>query len=118
MNSTFRVVALQGAIGALCTLAFFAYHPSQGSAAAMATAALVLPSGYYAWMLQRTLKAARILAHGVLKMLATLTLMGVVIVVWQAQPLGFFVTLVLMQVAYVVPSSAKPLASDSKASAS
>lgn len=101
MSSAQRVVLVQAGIGGLATGAFFLVSRLAGTSAILATGCVLLPTMYYAWVQARTLLAARILAHGVLKMLLTVTLMGVCIVVIGIEPLGFFATFAIMQLGYL-----------------
>ena len=108
MNLASRVVVAQAAIGAMCVVVFFAF-PNMGtetgtSAGMSAVCALLvswIPSAYYAYVQAQMLNAARLLMHGVLKTLLTVTLMAVCIVVVTIEPLGFFVTFAVMQLGYL-----------------
>ena len=71
----------------------------------LAVASSVLPSAYYAWVLGSSLNATRLLLHGVLKTVLTVVLVAVSIVVFGIEPLGFFVTLALMQLSYLVSAA-------------
>ena len=113
MNQAHRVVVVQAAIGAVCAVVFFAVGPnavigaggeastSAGMSAVYATFTSWIPSAYYAFAQARMLRAARLLLHGVLKTLLTVTLMAVCIVVLSIEPLGFFVTFAAMQFGYL-----------------
>ena len=101
MSSAQRVVLFQAGIGLLTTGTFFLVSRTAGTSAFLATCCVLLPTAYYAWVQARTLLAARILAHGVLKMMLTVTLMGVCIVVIGIEPLGFFATFAVMQLGYL-----------------
>ena len=67
----------------------------------LALLASCLPSGYYAWVQTRTFNATKLLLHGVLRMLLTVTLMAVCIVVFTIEPVGFFATFAVMQLSYL-----------------
>lgn len=109
MGHPARIVIAQTIIGTLCALAFFALFSgeAQGEALAQSRSALialgccVVPSAYYAWSQQRTMVATRLLLQGVLRMLLTITLMAVSIVVFNVEPVGFFVTFALTQLGYL-----------------
>ncbi|MFT7651242.1 MAG: F0F1-type ATP synthase assembly protein I [Candidatus Azotimanducaceae bacterium] len=101
MSTAQRTVLVQAGIGLLATGAFFLVGRTAGISAFLATGCVLFPTMYYAWVQARTLVAARILAHGVLKMLLTVTLMGVCIVVIGIEPLGFFATFAVMQLGYL-----------------
>ena len=101
MSSAQRVVLVQAGIGMLATGTFFLVSLTAGTSAILASGCVLLPTAYCAWVQARTLLAARILAHGVLKMLLTVTLMGVCIVVIGIEPLGFFATFAVMQLGYL-----------------
>jgi hypothetical protein len=70
-------------------------------AALLAMVTTLGPSAFYVWVQQRTFNATRLLLHGVYKIVATMTLMAVSLAVFKAQPLGFFVSFAVMQLAYV-----------------
>lgn len=82
-------------------MVFFLIAPVQGRSALLALASTVIPSLYYAWVQHRTLNAARLLLHGVLRIVLTGTLLAVSIVVAGIEPLGFFVTFALVQLGYL-----------------
>ena len=103
MSQAARIVAVQAFLGGLCSLVFFVVGPQQGLSAVAAVGASVIPAGYYAWLQQRTFNAARLVAHGVLKTVFTMTLVALSIVVLEVHPLGFFVTLGVMQLGYLAP---------------
>lgn len=103
MSHAGRIVVTQVIVGALCVIVFLAIDIIQARSAMLALATSVIPSSYYAWVLQRTHSATRLLLHGVIRMLATLTLMAVCIVVFTVEPMGYFVTLVIMQLGYLTP---------------
>ena len=90
MNVMVRVVITQAVLGASATLVFVFVAPEQARAAAFALASVVLPSALYAWYVQRTLHATRLLWQGVWRMLLTAVLMAVSIIVYKVEPLGFF----------------------------
>ena len=116
MNQARRVIVVQAAIGAVCAAVFFAVgsdvgrstgteagveaSTSAGLSALYAVLASWIPSAYYAFVQTRVLNATRLLLHGVLKTLLTVTLMAVCIVALGIEPLGFFVTFAAMQLGY------------------
>lgn len=102
-----RIVATQALIGLVCVIGFALYEGSlRGAASLSALGALLatgVPSLYYAWVVQHSLSATRLLLHGVLRMVLTLMLMALGIVLFKVEPVGFFVTFALIQLAYLVP---------------
>jgi len=74
---------------------------SAGMSAVYAALVSWTPSAYYALVQARILNATRLLMHGVLKTVLTVTLMAVCIVVLSIEPLGFFVTFAAMQLGYL-----------------
>ena len=112
MNQARRVIVVQAAIGAVCAAVFFAVgsdvgrgtgieaSTSAGLSALYAVLASWIPSAYYAFVQARVLNATRLLLHGVLKTLLTVTLIAVCIVALGIEPLGFFVTFAAMQLGY------------------
>jgi hypothetical protein len=103
MSHAGRIVLTQIVVGALCVIVFLAIDIVQARSAMFALATTVIPSSYYAWVLQRTHNATRLLLHGVIRMLATLTFMAMCIVVFTVEPMGYFVTLVIVQLGYFTP---------------
>ena len=109
MNLAGRVVAVQAAIGAVCTAVFFAVGSglesqegtSAGVSAMYAVLASWVPSAYYGYVQSTVLNGTRLLMHGVLKTLLTVTLMAVCIVALAIEPAGFFVTFAAMQLGYL-----------------
>ena len=101
MSLTGRIVVVQALLGVACSAAFFACDASSGRSAFLALMSSALPSAYYAWVQSRTLNATRLLMHGVLKSVFTVTLMAVCVVVFSIEPLGFFVTFAVMQLGYL-----------------
>jgi len=71
--------------------------------ALLASLAVVLPNGYFAWVSETSYDANRLLAQGVMKMILTITLIALCIVVIGIEPVGFFTTLVAIQLAYWTP---------------
>ena len=76
---------------------------AQALSALLALLAVTLPNGYFAWVSETSFNANRLLAQGVMKMILTITLIALCIVVIGIEPLGFFITLVAIQLAYWVP---------------
>ncbi len=101
MSVASRIVLVQAAIGLLCALTFLWVDTASSRSALLALASTVVPSAYYAWVLGSSLNATRLLLHGVLKTVLTIILVAVSIVVFGIEPLGFFVTLALMQLSYL-----------------
>ena len=103
-----RIVVAQALLGALSTLAFLAISFEQAHSALIAAGCVWMPTAYYAWVSSRTLNATRLLFHGVLRMVLTGVLMAVAIVSVGIEPLGFFTTFIVVQLAYLVPGSRHP----------
>ncbi len=101
MSLTGRIVVVQALLGVACSAVFFAFDASSGRSAVLALISSVVPSAYYAWVQSRTMNATRLLLHGVLRSVFTVTLMAVCVVVLSIEPLGFFVTFALMQLGYL-----------------
>lgn len=97
----YKTALLQAAIGVSATVLFWVWNSAAGMSALMALACVLIPTAYYAWLQQRTLVATRILVHGVLKMVLTVTLMAVCIIKFGIEPLGFFATFAAMQLSYI-----------------
>lgn len=74
----------------------------QSVSALAAGLASVIPAGLYAWRASVERSATRFLLQGVLKFALTLVLVAACIIAIQPAPAGFFGTLVLMQLMYVV----------------
>ena len=92
----------QTGIGLLSSLIFLLLMSrSAGFSAALATGCVILPTMYFAWVQARTFNATRVLAHGALKTVLTMVLVAVCIAVIGIEPLGFFVTFAVMQLAYL-----------------
>ena len=100
-----RIVIVQALLGVVSTLTFLAISFAQAHSALIAVGCVVIPTAYYAWVSSRTLHATRLLFHGVLRMVLTGVLMAVVIVSIGIEPVGFFTTFGLIQLAYLVPGS-------------
>jgi len=107
MSHPGRIVALQAVIGLVCVGAFSAYDLDQGRSALLAGLSSLLPTAYYAWVLGRTLNAARLLFHGVLRSVLTMTALALCIVLTVIEPLGFFATFAVMQLSYFAPRKAQ-----------
>ncbi len=107
MSHPGRIVAIQAMIGVVCVGAFSAYHLDQGRSALLAGMSSLVPTAYYAWVLGRTLNAARLLLHGVLRSVLTMTALALCIVLTAIEPLGFFSTFALMQLSFLAPRKAK-----------
>ena len=100
MSLAGRIVVLQGALGTVCLLAFLGVGLGESMAAFLAMVTTVAPSAYYAWFQQRTFNASRLLLHGVYKVLATMLLMVMSFAVFEARPVGYFVSFGVMQLSY------------------
>lgn len=104
----FRIVAAQGVLAAMLTMMFLMVGRAHAVSALVAAIVVIAPSFGFAWSVARTrvspgeeLSAARrLLAGGVAKLLATVSLLVVAFVYAHPEPVAFFVTLIAMQVAY------------------
>lgn len=76
--------------------------PGAARAALLAGAVVVIPAAWFAWRARSERSPGRLLAHGAMKVLLTLTSMALVFAVLEPQPLVFFGTFLVMQVMYVV----------------
>lgn len=103
MSQPARIVAVQAILGGLCSVVFFVVGPEQGLSALTALCASAVPAAYYAWQQQRTLNATRLVAQGVTKSIATMMFVALSIAVLGVKPLGFFVTLGVVQLSYLTP---------------
>ncbi|NOX51220.1 MAG: hypothetical protein GXP16_11910 [Gammaproteobacteria bacterium] len=98
-----RIVSVQVILGFFCSLALlWAVGWNASKSALLATGCVALPSAYYAWMQAHTYNATRILAHGVLRMMLTATLMALCVLVVGIEPVGFFVTFAVVHLAYIL----------------
>lgn len=107
MSHPGRIVALQAVIGLVCIGSFSAFHVDQGRSALLAALSALLPTAYYAWVVGRTLNAPRLVFHGVLRSVLTMTALALCIVLAEIEPLGFFSTFALMQLSFFAPRKAK-----------
>ena len=104
----FRIVAVQGVLAAILTMMFLMSGRANAVSALVAGVVVIAPSFGFAWSVARRrvspgdeLSAARrLLAGGVAKLLATVSLLVVVFVYAHPEPVAFFVTMITMQVAY------------------
>lgn len=101
MSTASRIVIVQALLGVVCMALFFALSIFAAKSAALALLTSWIPSAYYAWVQAQMFNAQRLLLHGVLKTLLTLTLMAVCIAVIGIEPVGFFVTFAVMQLSYL-----------------
>lgn len=74
----------------------------EAAAALLAGVACILPTAAFAWLSTRRLSAAQFVGLGVLKSVVTVALMALVFAVTKPAPLGFFVALIALQLAYVI----------------
>lgn len=100
MSHPGRVIIVQALLGIACTVAFYAVDGASARSAALALLCSLVPSAYYAWVQGRTFNATRLLMHGVLRSLFTVSLITVCIVLLSIEPFGFFVTLAIVQLSY------------------
>ncbi len=101
MSPTGRILALQASIGIALSAGFFLRSTTSGMSAGLAFCCVIAPAAYYAWAQRRTSNATRLLLQGVSKMVLTMVLVAVSIVVYEIEPLGFFVTFAAMQAGYL-----------------
>ncbi|MEM7098847.1 MAG: ATP synthase subunit I [Pseudomonadota bacterium] len=92
----------QTVLGALSVVGFYLSSPLQAYSALFAGGCVVVPTAYYAWITKTTLNASRLLFHGVLRMVLTAVFVAVAIVVVGIEPAGFFATLCVVQLGYLV----------------
>jgi len=99
---SYRIVTLQAfaAIAAAAVMALISAE--QAVAALLAGAVGVIPSGFLAWRVQVERSPGRLLGQGVVKFVLTVVLMAMAFAWLKPASLGFFATLVLMQLMYVV----------------
>jgi|TARA_B110000879_G_C11176099_1_gene516044 F0F1-type ATP synthase assembly protein I len=96
------VIQLQVIIGSLSSLGFLGVDVEQSYAALIGALTIILPSAYLAWSNSRTSNPLRILAQGVVKTVTTCLLMVASLVFLQVEPLGYFFSLVIVQVSYLL----------------
>ncbi|MCY3793000.1 MAG: ATP synthase subunit I [Gammaproteobacteria bacterium] len=82
----------------------------QAAAAAWGGAVSVVPTALFAWAAERERKAGRVLAYGLGRSLATVALMAAAFAWAKPAPLGFFVTLGTVHLAYVAAPLRQTLA--------
>ena len=109
MSPATKIVAVQAGMGIVLSIGFLVWSVAAGTSALMAAGCVLIPSMYFAWVPSRTFVAARILAHGVVKMLLTVVLMVLAIAVVGIEPIGFFVTLVALQLSYLWVNEQGPM---------
>jgi F0F1-type ATP synthase assembly protein I len=102
MPLPYRIVALQALVGLVLVLGALAWDGREAVAALAATIVSVVPNGYFAWRVSRERAAARVLAAEVVKITATVGLMGLAFATMELRPLGFFATFGALQLAHVV----------------
>ena len=74
----------------------------EAAAALLAGVVCILPTAAFAWISTRNVRAVEFVGLGVLKSVVTVASMAVVFVAAKPAPLGFFVALIALQLAYVV----------------
>ena len=102
MPLPYRTVALQAAVGLLLVLVALAWDGREAVAALVATIVSVVPNGYFAWRVSRERAAAGLLTAEVVKIVATIALMGLAFATMELPPLGFFATFGVLQLVHVV----------------
>ena len=85
----------------------------QAVAAALGAGVCIGPTALFAWVVPRNWAAGRVLLYGVARSLATVALMALAFALVRPAPLGFFVALGVVHLAYVaVPLGAGWLSGD------
>lgn len=95
------IVALQFMTSLVVAAGLLLVDNSQAFAALLAGVVYTAPGAYFAWRAVAERSPGRLLGQGMMKFLATLTSMALAFVTFRPAPLGFFVTLVVMQTMYV-----------------
>ena len=98
----YRIVTLQACAAMVAAVGFLLLSADEASAALLAGAVGVIPSGYLAWRTQVERSPGRLLGQGMAKFGLTLLLMTLAFVWFSPPPFGFFATLVLMQLMYII----------------
>lgn len=101
MPLPYRTVALQVGVGLALVLVALPWDSREAASALVATMVSVVPNGYFAWRVSRERAAARVLAAEVVKISATVGLMGLAFATMELRPLGFFATFAALQLAHV-----------------
>lgn len=96
------IVILQVMTSLVVAAGFALVDNSQAQAAVLAGMVYVLPGGYFAWRATVERSPGRLLGHGIMKTVVTVSLMAAALAMFRPAPLGFFVTMGLMQAMYVV----------------
>lgn len=102
MPLPYRTVVLQASVGLALVLVALVWDGREAVSALAATIASVVPNGYFAWRASRERAAARLLAAEVVKIVATIGLMGSAFATMEMSPLGFFATFGVLQLTHVV----------------
>ena len=103
MGHAGRVLVVQALLGFICIGAFFVLNEASARSALLAVVSSLAPSAYYAWVQARTFNAMRLLAHGVMKSLFTVSLITICIVRLDIDPPGVFVPFAILQLSYLAP---------------
>lgn len=99
---SYRIVTLQASAAIVAAVGLLLVSADEASAALLAGAVGVIPSGYLAWRAQVERSPGRLLGQGMAKFGLTLVLMTLAFAWFKPPPFGFFATLVLMQLMYIV----------------
>lgn len=110
MTSSCRIVMWQLVATGTLVAVLFLWEISRGPwwgleqtvSALAAGIASVVPAAFYAWRASVERSATRFLLQGVLKFALTIVLIAVCIILVKPAAAGFFGTLILLQVMYVV----------------
>jgi ATP synthase protein I len=104
MSSTYRIVLYQAGVALVVAAGMAFVSAEQSRAALIAGLVCVAPNAYFAWRSTVERSAARLLAHGVAKLIVTVSLMAASFALFKPAPLGFFAAVLLMQLMYVFGS--------------
>ena len=104
------IVVMQIGMAGVAVCLFGLLGAEQAAAAAWGGAVSVVPTALFAWAAERERKAGRVLAYGLGRSLATVALMAAAFAWAKPAPLGFFVTLGAVHLAYVAAPLRQTLA--------
>ena len=108
MPLSYRIVTLQACAAMIAAVCLLLLSVEEATAALLAGAVGVIPGGYLAWRAQVERSPGRLLGQGMVKFVLTVVLMAVAFVWFKPPPFGFFATLVLMQIMYIVGALGRP----------
>ncbi len=102
MPLSYRIVTLQVFTAVVTAAGLLLVSAEEAVSALLAGAVCAIPNGLFAWRAQVERSPGRLLGQGIGKTVLTLILMVVAFAVFKPRPLGFFATLGLLQLMYVV----------------